>query len=116
MGYTFPLDEVRQVLADLRAGGVRADLDPAQCSPPAVWLRLLPFEHDTLAGVTVKAEATCIAPDTTDDAALGHLAALHDLVVSIVEPDGPCRWQGTILPDNPTPLPSLVIPVLIETN
>lgn len=116
MGYTFPLDEVRELVDALRQGDVRADLDPALCSPPAVWLRLLPVEHDTLAGVTVKAEAVCIAPDTTDDAALGHLAALHDLVLSLVEVDGPCRWQGTILPDNPTPLPSLVIPVLIETD
>lgn len=116
MGYVFPLAEVRAFLDALRAADIRADLDPAQCAPPAVWLRLLPFEHDTLGGVTVRAEATCIAPDTTDDAALGHLAALHDLVVDLVDADGPCRWQGTILPDNPTPLPSLVIPVLIETN
>ncbi len=116
MGYTFPLVEVRALITALRAGGVRADLDPAQVTAPGVWVRLLPFEHDTLAGVSVPAEAVCIAPDTTDDAALGHLAALHDLVLGLVDANGPCRWQGTILPDNPTPLPSLVIPVLIETN
>lgn len=116
MGYEFPLDEVRDLLAWIRAGDVRADLDPAQVTPPGVWLRLLPFEHDTLGGVSLKVEATCIAPDTTGDAALAHLAALHDLVVGLVDADGPCRWQGTILPDNPTPLPSVVIPLLIETN
>ena len=114
--YVFPIDEVRALIAALRAGDVRASLDPAQVAAPGVWLRLLPFEHDTLAGVSLKAEAVCVAPDTTDDAALGVLAGLHDLVVGLVQVDGPCRWQGTILPDNPTPLPSLVIPVLIETN
>lgn len=114
MGYTFPLAEVRAFLTALNEGGVRASLDPAKVNAPGVWLRLLPVDHDTLGGSTLRAEATCVVPDTTDDAALDGLAALHDAVLALVDPDGPCRWQGTILPGpDLTALPSLVVPVLI---
>lgn len=113
MGYTFPLAEVRALIADLADSDVRCSLDPAKVNVPGVWLRLLPLDHDRLGGSTLRAEATCIVADTTDDAALDLLADLHDKVLAVVDPDGPCRWQGTILPSTPTPLPSLVVPVLI---
>lgn len=115
MGYVFPLAEVREFVTALNDGGVRCSIDPARVNAPGVWLRLLPVEHDTLAATTLRAEAVCVVPDTTDDAALDLLADLHDKVLALVDPDGPCRWQGTILPGpDLTALPSLVIPVLIS--
>jgi hypothetical protein len=114
--YTFPLAEVREFLTALNDGGVRASIDPAKVNPPGVWLRLLPLEHDTLgAGSTLRAEAVCVVQDVPDDAALDLLADLHDRVVALVDVDGPCRWQGTILPGpDLSALPSLVVPVLIH--
>lgn len=120
-GYVFPLAAVRALLAALNEGdpevegsAVRASLDASKVNAPGVWLRLGNLDHDTLGGSTLRAEAVCVVPDTSDDAALDLLADLHDRVAALVDVDGPCRWQGTILPGpDLTALPSLVVPVII---
>lgn len=117
----FPHAAILALLADLAAADVRATIDPAKVNTPAVWLRMGPVDlTPVLCGETsgiMTAEATCIVPDTTDEAALDALAALVDAVVPHVDVVGPLRFQGTVLPGpDLTPLPSIVIPVAIGPN
>lgn len=114
--YVFPIASIDGLLVDLAAAEVRASIDPAKVNTPGGWLRLLgPLRHDTLAGSQLDAELILVVADTTDEAALRNLAALHDKVLGVIgAPDGPIRFQGTILPGpDLTPLPSLVVPVII---
>jgi hypothetical protein len=114
--YVFPLASITGLLDDLAAVEVRASIDPAKVNPPGCWLHVLgPLRHDTLAGSQLDAELILVVGDTTDEAALTNLAALHDRVLDVIgAPDGPIRLQGTILPGpDLTPLPSLVVPVII---
>lgn len=114
MAYTFPLAEVNALIDGLKAAGVRATIDPAKVNTPGVWLNLGDLDHDTLACSTLRAEAVCCVADTTDEAALANLAAMHDAVLALVDCAGLIRFQGTVLPGpDLTPLPSLVVPVVI---
>lgn len=116
MGYVFPLASILGLVDDLTAAECRTALDPAKVNTPGAWLHLLgPLRHDTLAGSQLDAELTLVVADTTDEAALRNLAALHDKVLAVIgAPDGPIRFQATILPGpDLTPLPSLVVPVVI---
>lgn len=115
-GYVFPIASIDQFLADLATAEVRASLNPAKVNTPGAWLHLLgPLRHDTLDGSRLDAELILVVSDTTDEAALRNLATLHDRALDVIgAPDGPIRFQGTILPGpDLTPLPSLVVPVTI---
>lgn len=115
MGYVFPLPEVVALVAALAAADVRASIDPAKVNPPGVWVHLAgPLDHDTLGCSTLPVDLVLVVADTTDDAALAALAALHDKVLAVVDAAGPIRFQGTVLPGpDLTALPSLVVPIQI---
>lgn len=109
-GHELDFTAVDDLVEALRAAGLRADVDPAQLNPPCVWVNVTGLGDHTLDGIQIRTRLVCIAPDQTHRRAMGVLAGLYNKVVSVVDPAGETTTQGTVLPDAPTPLPSLSVP------
>lgn len=109
-GHTLDFAAVDDLVAALRGAGLRADVDPALLNPPCVWVNVTGIDLNILDGLTINTEVVAIVPDKNHKRAMQELAELFNLVTDVVDPTGPTLARGTVLPDNPTPLPSLVVP------
>lgn len=115
-GQAVDFTAIDDLVAALRASpaqggpGLRADVDPALLSPPCVWVNLQGFSDDTLDGIAYRLQLVLIAPDQDHRRAMTALADLYNKVLTVLDPTGETTTQGTVLPDAPTPLPSLAVP------
>jgi hypothetical protein len=108
------LDRLNSVVTRLDGLGIEADVDLARVAAPGVWVQWTGLGERTLGGWYVMADLVLMVPaNAMPDA----IEALQDLFDEVIEefgaPDGLPRTQATALPDNPAPLPSLVLPYLI---
>lgn len=111
------LTAVEELAQRLRDAGLSASADPAEVNTPGVWVTL-----DTLAPVTVDDswELVCacflVCGDLPYPQAYASLQELYtSLAAAGVTPDGPVTHQGLVLPDSPTVLPALRVPVNLYT-
>lgn len=91
-------------------------MDPANVNPPGGWLAIDEVRPAvTLGGdVELRCSLYLIAPDLDPRRALGKLVPqLNALTAAGLRADGPVTPQGVVLPGDPTPLPSLRVPVYL---
>lgn len=111
------LDQLEALAVRLRDAGLSASCAPEDVNVPGVWVTL-----DTLTPLTVgdswELGAVCflVVGDTTyPNTYKGLQELLEELAAAGVTPDGPVLHQGLVLPDTPTALPALRVPITIET-
>lgn len=108
------LDELEQLL---QAAGVFGSMDPAEVNLPGYWLAVDEMRPRTLRGeLQLRCSVFLISGDRDARRAVGTLADLFTTVRTVLTPDGPVVTQGVVLPDSPTPLPALRVPVYINTG
>lgn len=105
------LDEVDDLVADLKAAGLSASVDPAEVNPPGVWVRSQGLSLDTLGGFTWALQLHLVVPDNGHRLAREALLELFNQVLPVAEPDADPYFQGLVLPHTPKPLPGLVVPL-----
>lgn len=111
---TAPLTELLELLG---TADVEASMDPAELNLPGAWLAVDELRTANLRGqLQLRCRLFLISPDTDPLRAMEHLEALHTKVTTVLSPDGPVVTQGVVMPDNPTPLPALSVPVYLYTT
>lgn len=103
--------EVDVVVDELRAADISASIDPAEINPPGVWVRTAGLSLDLLGGFTIKTQLHLVVADNGHHEARAALVDLFNQVLTVATPDEDPYFQGLVLPDNPKPLPGLVVPV-----
>lgn len=94
--------------------GVRATQNPADLTPPGVWVTVDAVNPLTVGGqLQLECSVWLVVGDADYRRAFTKLAELYNKVTTIgLVPDGPVVPQGLILPGTPsTPLPALRVPV-----
>jgi len=108
---------IEQLLDALKAAGVFASMDPAKVNLPGGWLALDEVRPHSLAGrLQLRCALYLIAPDKDALRAVGVLTGLYNKARTVLTPDGPVVTQGVVMPDSPTPLPALRVPVHLYTE
>jgi len=112
-----PVDQLVQLCKQLDPP-LGVSMDPAEVNPGrGGWLALDEVRAANLAGqLELRCSLFLIAPDTGPGRALGTLAGMLNRLRTVVRPDGPVVPQGVVLPDSPTPLPALRVPVYLYTE
>lgn len=93
-------------------------MDPAEVNPGrGGWLALDEIRTANVAGqLELRCSLFLIAPDLDPKRALAGLAPMLNQLRTVVTPDGPVVPQGVVLPDSPTPMPALRVPVYLYTE
>jgi hypothetical protein len=93
-------------------------MDPADVNPGrGGWLALEEIRPVNVAGaLELRCQLYLIAPDLDPVRALGVLTPMLNSLRTVVTPDGPVVPQGVVMPDSPTPLPALRVPVYLYTE
>lgn len=112
-----PVEELVQLCAQLDPP-LGVSMDPAQVNPGrGAWLALDEVRVTNLAGqLQLRCSLFLIAPDLDPQRALAKLAPMLNTLRTVVQPDGPVTPQGVVMPDSPTPLPALRVPVYLYTE
>lgn len=113
MGYDVSFAELDILAAELKAvEGIRsADIDPAKVTTPGVWISATGVELDRLAGYTITTRLVLVVDDNGPRRAMAALAKLLNLVLEVVDADGPITPRTFTPGDNAAPLPALSVPV-----
>jgi hypothetical protein len=101
----------------LKAAGVKSvSVDPADVNPPGVLVQVRELTFPDLGDCAeVGLDLVLVVPDRDHRRALSALSALLGVVLEAVDPDGPVLLRTLALPDSPTGLPALVVPVDVPT-
>ncbi len=92
-------------------------MNPADVNPPGAWLNIDQIRTLTLSGeLELQCSIYLIAPDQDPKRALATLAPMLTRFRAVWIPDGPVVPMGVVLPDSPTPLPALRVPVYLHTE
>lgn len=114
MDLTTPLEAL---LTQLEAAGLFASMDPAAVNTPGGWLAIDELRvHNVAGNLQLRCSLYLITDDTDPLRAVAKLAELHTTALTVLTPDGPVLTQGVVLPDTPTPLPALRVPVYLYTE
>jgi len=106
------LESLADLATALSAAGVPTSMDPSDVNTPGGWLSLENLVPATMGGGWRLETAVYLIVDEKDARrALADLAALLTTTLTVLRPDGPVVSQGVILPNGPTPLPALRVPV-----
>lgn len=107
---------LERIVNELRAQGIRANIDPVKLTPPCAWVTVTQVAHTRLCG---GAEATVSVLLVTTDRppALAHtnLGDLLSLALAVVDPTEPTVTNEAVkLTDNGQPLPAYRITTTTE--
>lgn len=121
------IDQLCLALLDAPDNAIRsASMDPAELTTPAVWLRFTGLDY-AFAGSALQLQLVMIVGDTDGGVRVAReLAKLHNAVAGVLDqlqldeeaplfisPTGPATAATAVLSDTPTPLPALVVPIII---
>lgn len=114
MALTF--GSVDDLLTALRSQEVRAEVDPSDLNLPGAWVSVERIRAVTVAGdLRLEVSVYLIVPDRDHRRAMGSLADLYNQVIpGTLTPDGPVVPTAVVLPDDPTPLPALRVPLFLH--
>lgn len=111
------MDPIDGLVAVLKSVDIAASMDASELNLPAAWIAL---DEVRMANVRGTLELRCsvflISPDVDPYRALAKLVPLYTRLRTVIGPDGPVVPQGVVLPDDPTPMPALRVPVYLYTN
>lgn len=94
--------------------GLKASVDPTELNLPGAWVALDQLGPARLSGTTqLDVSVYLIAADADPRRAMTALATMYNQLRQVLTPDGKVRPQGVILPENPTPMPALRVPVYL---
>lgn len=112
---THILESTRQVVAALKAAGVRATDDPRNVAPPCVWVEYSSSTRYTAARTSVTVNANLIVPGPGNSDALAALDQLYAQVTPALDaaamPWTDSALQMTASPQTGEPLPSLALTI-----
>ncbi|MFD8101941.1 hypothetical protein ACFV24_20580 [Nocardia fluminea] len=105
-----------RIVNDLRAQGLRANIDPVKLTPPCAWVTVTQVAHTRLGGC---AEATVsvllVTTDRPPPLAHASLGELLDKALAVVDPTEPTVTNEAVkLTDNGQPLPAYRITTTTE--
>lgn len=107
---------VENLVELIESAGLQAAQDPAKLNMPGAWVTVDQVVPSTLAGGwQIQCLVFLIVQDQDYRRASRRLAEAFNKLHDVVEPDGPVRPQGVIMPGDPTPLPALRVPVNLYT-
>jgi hypothetical protein len=113
---TAPIDDLVAQLAALDPP-LAVTMNPADVNPPGGWLNIDEIRTLNLSGdLELRCSLYLIAPDQDPKRALGILGPMLTRLRGVWVPDGPVVPQGVVLPDTPTPVPALRVPVHLHTE
>lgn len=105
-------DALKELIQLLEDADVFTAMDPAEVNTPGGWLALDEIRRRNVAGqLQLRCSLYLIAPDVSPLEAVAILADLFTKTTTVLTPDGPVVTQGVVLPDSPTPLPGLRVPI-----
>lgn len=106
---------ITDLVALLATVDIPASVDPADVNLPGAWIAVEDITHQvTLNGTMRLAVAVyLIVPDIDPRRAMESLAPVYNRLMEVVTPDGKVTPTGVVLPDNPTPMPALRVPVYL---
>lgn len=104
----FDLSGANEVVAALKAAGVRAALDPALLNLPGVWVQVVGFDLDTMDTFRTELRLALITRDADSKRAMESLTALAREVHPVI-PVARARARTFLLPDGNL-LPGLEVP------
>jgi hypothetical protein len=112
-----PVDELVGLCAALDPP-LGVSMDPAEVNPGrGGWLALDEIRTANLRGqLELRCSLFLISPDIDPKRALSLLAPMLNRLRTVLTPDGPVVPQGVVLPDSPTPMPALRVPVYLYTE
>ncbi len=112
-----PVDELIGLCRDLDPP-LGVSMDPAEVNPGrGGWLAIDEIHAANVRGdLELRCSLFLIAPDIDPKRALGKLAPMLNRLRTIITPDGPVVPQGVVMPDSPTPLPALRVPIYLYTE
>jgi hypothetical protein len=109
------MEPVHELVELLEAAELRATMDPAELVPPGVVAQVLSFQTVTMTSWLITTQLLLVVPNSDHDRATTELVELANAVLEVVDPDGPITSRPVLLPNDPVPLPGLVIPVNLTT-
>lgn len=106
-------DSVDELVTALIATGMRAEVDPSDLNLPGAWVAVESIRSATVAGdLRLGVSVYLIAPDRDHRRAMASLADLYNQAIpAAITPDGPVVPTAVVMPDDPTPLPALRVPI-----
>lgn len=113
--YAVDLDDADEVVALIKSAGIRSvSTEAAELNMPAVWVQIVGFTFDRLAGYTLNTRIVLVVGDRKPARARRELAELLNKVLTKVNPGGPVVARTYQLPENPTPFPGLSFPLNVR--
>jgi hypothetical protein len=112
-----PVDQLVELCKQLDPP-LGVSMDPAEVNPGrGGWLSVDEIRVANLRGqLELRCSLFLISPDIDPKRALGKLAPMLNRLLTVVAPDGPVITQGVVLPDSPTPMPALRVPIHLYTE
>lgn len=101
----------------LKGAEVFSSMDPAKVNLPGGWLALDEVRVHNLRGqLQLRCSLFLISGDKDALRAIGVLTDLYNKARTVLTPDGPVVTQGVVMPESPTPLPALRVPINLITE
>lgn len=112
-----PVDQLVQLCKDLDPP-IGVSMNPADVRPgKGAWLSVDEIRSANVAGdVELRCSLYLVAPDQDPKRALATLTPMFNRLRTVLTPDGPVVPIGVVMPNSPTPLPSLRVPVYLYTE
>src|SRR5690349_7454627 len=109
-------EPVEQLVQLIKGTGLQAAQDPSDLNMPGAWVTLDEVLPSTL-GCSWQLQCLVFLIVSVQDykRASRRLAEAFNKLHQVIEPDGPVRPQGVLMPGDPTPLPALRVPVYLYT-
>lgn len=101
----------------LRANEIRSvEIDPSKLNLPGVLVELSAVRYDLLAGATIVARLSLVAPDVAIAQVHELLAELLDKVSDVIDPDGDVLATKVAFGEQSTLMPALQLTMSLPTS
>lgn len=108
---------ITQLIEQLEAVELFAAMDASKVNLPGGWLALDEVQVANLKGeLRLVCSLYLISGDRDTLRAVAILTELFNKARTVLTPDGPVVTQGVVLPESPTPLPALRVPIHLYTE
>lgn len=109
-------DRIDELVDRLATAGITASPEAQDVPVPGAWIAPRSARRERMClDLTVTVDVYLVVPDSGPLAALDALQTLLDKALTVIRPDGDMDLSTpVVLPHDPTPLPSVKLPVTLE--